>query len=166
MRYFDIIDIRRHQKKSVDNPTRGFTTEWREVHDLLDDNLHPNYDFQCAAMPPGKVIAYDNQESEHICLVKRSTRSYGCLRTFNHPPTSDKNKDHGTTNRDLFFQQRLFMNLPWFSSPRGRILCRPAICGIESDGTIGSQPRTTPIYLDQLHKDTCLLYTSPSPRDS
>ena len=44
VRYFYIKDIIRHQKKSVDNPTRGFTTEWREEHDLHDDNLHPNND--------------------------------------------------------------------------------------------------------------------------
>ena len=142
------------EKESKEKPCRGFTKEWREVHDLLDDKLHPNYDGQCAAMPPGKIITYDSQESKQVCLVKRSTRAYGCLRTYTHPPTSDNNKDHGTTNRDLFFHQRLFMSLPWYCSPHGRIQCKPAICQMDSDGTISGQPRQIPIYLDQLHKDT------------
>ena len=108
MRYFSITNKHAAQKERApkETPKRGFTTEWREVHDVQDDVLHPNYDAKCASMPPGTIIAYDNKDCGHMCLMKRSTKAYGCLRTFNFPPTNEMHKDHGTTNRDLFFHQK------------------------------------------------------------
>jgi hypothetical protein len=48
MRYFRITNKQTAQKEKDpnDTPNRGFTTEWREAHDVQDDVLHPNYDAQ------------------------------------------------------------------------------------------------------------------------
>ena len=56
-------------------PTRGFTKQWREVHDLADDVRHPKYDAKCAAMRPGTVIAFDQKDCTPMSLTKRSTRA-------------------------------------------------------------------------------------------
>ena len=138
MRYFRITNKQTAQKERDpnDTPNRGFTTEWREAHDVQDDVLHPNYDAKCALMRPGKIILYDHKDCGNFCLMKRSTKTYGCLRTFNFPPTNEMHKDQGTTNRDLYFQQKLFMSLPWYCASNGRIKCTPAICPIQQDGSV------------------------------
>ncbi len=105
-------------------------------------------------MSPGSIIAYEQKDCEHMCLVKRSTRAYGCMRTYTFSPTSDFNKQHRTTNRDLFFQQRLFMHLPWYCVPAGRVKCSVKLCRVLSDGCVADNPSNTDFYLDQLRKDT------------
>ena len=52
VRYFSASTKSIAKKAAPDKPqsTRGFTKEWREVHDLADDPLHPNYNAKCAAL--------------------------------------------------------------------------------------------------------------------
>jgi hypothetical protein len=156
VRYFSTSTKHTAKRDAAENlqSTRGFTKAWREVHDLADDVRHPNYDAKCAELSPGSIIAYEQKDCEHMCLVKRSTRAYGCMRTYTFSPTSEFNKQHRTTNRDLFFQQRLFMHLPWFCVPAGRVKCSVKLCRSLSDGCVADDPTSTDFYLDQLRKDT------------
>ena len=100
---------------------RGFTREWRAVHDEPDDPANPHYDKYASEEPIGQAHEYEYTGCDLRC-VRRENKHFGFLRTWNYSLSSERCAD-GRSNRDHFFEVVLFRSLPWYAAPGADIFC-------------------------------------------